>query len=261
MTHTDRAFIAALQQSDARGVAPVALAVPRPPRPARQEGGVRAPLSRHLAQRRAVVVERESGPTPSVELDSFHWPVIAEQLAHAGRAGLVGLLSKVATSAESETPIVALVGARRGVGGSTLLLALARVSGGLGAPTAIVDLCDNGGAASLLGVRRANGYGLGDTAVASREDHALAIAAKRESTPAEVATLLTTLATGHELLLVDAGEPAEAARRLALAATLLPVQVLLVDAIPTDKTAIDAALRTLAAIGVAGVVETFAPLA
>lgn len=262
MTHTDRAFIAALQQADASGVRPRSAPMAPTPAPTRPTSvGVRtkAPLSRHLAQRRGAPSDsaaRVAGRVaPTVEIDSLSWPAVVAQLAHAGRESLLRLLSEVAGRSSRACPIIAVVGARKGVGATTLALALARVSGGLGAATAVVDLCERDGAAPQLGVRRGDSERSPAPAVASREDHTLVVVAA--GLP-EVAPLLETLAQRCELIVIDAGAPTDAAGWLAGAESLEPL-VVLVDAAPSDAHAVADALAVLPAACVAGVVETFAP--
>ncbi|TWT97010.1 hypothetical protein Pla108_27870 [Botrimarina colliarenosi] len=278
MSHTDRAFIAALQQASA-AAPPNGFALGGPHYVSAQsvETTAKAPLSAHLAKRRAERQQPEPPKvdppaaqpavacpperfTPGIELESLSWPAVAQQLAHAGRDALLEVLTNLAEQTPSATPVVALVGARPGVGATTTLLALARIVGGAGGKTAILDLTAEAGAAAQLGVRRIAGVSptfdprsIDDLAIVSREDQTTVVALGPDASPAIVQSASTRLAGAHDLVLIDAGPAAVAATRLGLG-----VMAVVIDAAPSDSTAIAACQKALAAVGVAGIVETFA---
>jgi Mrp family chromosome partitioning ATPase len=283
MTSTDRAFIAALQKASATapslGGPHYAMAAPF----ASPKGA--APLSAQLARRRTPApqpapppaVIASEGPfaagvpfSPGVEVEALTWPPVAQQLAHAGRDALIDLLSTLAHRRPEATPRVAVVGVRPGVGATTLLLALARVVGSVGGSTAIIDLTSPTGAAAQLGVRRGahhqDAFSIDELTVHSREDELSIVALGHDVTPRLVAAACARLAVSHDLVLIDAGGPADSAPLLGAG-----VQLLLADTTPSDPAAIAAAQSQLAdaaadgidvaGLDVAGIVETFAPLA
>lgn len=264
MTSTDRAFIAALQRASVRGPSPAAplggphYATAAPPAP---RGA--APLSEHLARRRTPSPE----PAPAVaegpfsaglEIEAFSWPAVVQQLAHAGREELLGLLSDLAHRTPEGAPVVAIVGARSGVGATTLLLALAKVVGGIGGTTAILDLSGAAGAAAQLGVRRHGGASpsIDDLAVASREDLASVISLGARVTEDTVRTACERLAASHDLVLIDAGDASTGSQLLGA-----QTQVVIADSTPSGADAIAAVQSLLDGLDIVGVVETLAPIA
>jgi Mrp family chromosome partitioning ATPase len=276
MTSTDRAFIAALQKASATaptlsGPHFATTATPAAARPtiAQQAAAKQtAPLSQHLARRRTpqpVVTPAPktfSGPfAPALEVETLSWPAVAQQLAHAGRDGLVELLTTLAHRKPEASPLVAVVGVRPGVGATTLLLALARVVGSVGGSTAIIDLTKQAGPAAQLGVRstakrQAASQAIDDLAVYSREDLLSVIALGPDAPMPFIVSAYARLVATHDLVLIDAGGPAGAAELLSAG-----VQVLLADTAPSDQRSIAAAQSVLSETDIAGVVETFAPLA
>jgi hypothetical protein len=273
MTSTDRAFIAALQKASA--TAPTLggphFATPAAARPtiAQQAGAKQAaPLSQHLARRRTpqpVVTPAPrtfSGPfSAALEVETLSWPAVAQQLAHAGRDGLVELLTTLAHRKPEASPLVAVVGVRPGVGATTLLLALARVVGSVGGSTAIIDFTNQAGAAMQLGVRttakrQAATQSIDDLAVSSREDLLSVIALGPNAPMPLLSMAYARLVATHDLVLVDAGCLATAAQLLGAG-----VQVLLADTAPSDQRSIAVAQSALTETDIAGVVETFAPIA
>jgi Mrp family chromosome partitioning ATPase len=275
MTSTDRAFIAALQKASATaptlsGPHFVTTATPAAARPtiAQQAAAKQAaPLSQHLARRRTpqpVVTPAPktfSGPfAPALEVETLSWPAVAQQLAHAGRDGLVELLTTLAHRKPEASPLVAVVGVRPGVGATTLLLALARVVGSVGGSTAIIDLTKQAGAAAQLGVRstakrQAASQAIDDLAVYSREDLLSVIALGPDAPMPFIVSAYARLVATHDLVLIDAGGPAAAAELLGDG-----VLVLLADTAPSDSQAIAAAQFALSETDIAGVAETFAPI-
>lgn len=276
MTSTDRAFIAALQKASATaptlgGPHFATTATPAAARPtiAQQAGAKQAaPLSQHLARRRTPQPDATpapktfSGPfAPALEVETLSWPAVAQQLAHAGRDGLVELLTTLAHRKPEASPLVAVVGVRPGVGATTLLLALARVVGSVGGSTAIIDLTNQAGAAAQLGVRggakrQAATQAIDDLAVYSREDQLSVVALGPNAPMPFIASAYARLVATHDLVLVDAGGPAAAAELLGAG-----VQVLLADRAPSDQRSIAAAQSALSETDIAGVAETFAPIA
>lgn len=278
MTTTDRAFIAALQKASATAptlsgphfATTATPAAVRPPIAKQAAAKQAAPLSEHLARRRtpavqpvaAEAIRSFSGPfAPALEVETLSWPAVAQQLAHAGRDGLVELLTTLAHRQPEASPLVAVVGVRPGVGATTLLLALARVVGSVGGSTAIIDLTDKAGAAARLGVRggakrQAAAQAIDDLTVYSREDQLSVIALGPNAPMPFIVSAYARLVATHDLVLVDAGGPVAAAELLSA-----EVQVLLADTAPSDSQAIAAAQSALSETDIAGVAETFAPLA
>lgn len=278
MTSTDRAFIAALQKASA--IAPTLggphFATTATPATARQTIAQQAtakqaaPLSEHLARRRTPPPQPVATPAPktisgpfsaALEVETLSWPAVAQQLAHAGRDGLVELLTTLAHRKPEASPLVAVVGVRPGVGATTLLLALARVVGSVGGSTAIIDLTNQAGAAAQLGVRggakrQAATQAIDDLAVYSREDQLSVVALGPNAPMPFIASAYARLVATHDLVLVDAGGPAAAAELLGAG-----VQVLLADRAPSDQRSIAAAQSALSETDIAGVAETFAPIA
>lgn len=278
MTSTDRAFIAALQKASATaptlgGPHFATTATPAAAKPiiALQAAAKQtAPLSEHLARRRTPAPRPVTTPAPKVfsgpfapalEVETLSWPAVAQQLAHAGRDGLVVLLTTLAHRKPEASPLVAVVGVRPDVGATTLLLALARVVGSVGGSTAIIDLTDQAGAAARLGVRgsakrQAAAQAIDDLAVYSREDQLSVVVLGPNAPIPFIASAYARLVATHDLVLVDAGGPAAAAELLGDG-----VQVLLADTAPSDQRSIAAAQSVLSETDIAGVAETFAPLA
>lgn len=286
MTSTDRAFIAALQKASA--TAPTLSgptysgstlggphyatkgtpAVARPPLAQQTAATQAAPLSQHLARRRTPqpvatpAPKTLSGPfAPALEVETLSWPAVAQQLAHAGRDGLVELLTTLAHRRPEASPLVAVVGVRPGVGATTLLLALARVVGSVGGSTAIIDLTTQAGAAAQLGVRRGAKQlqatqPIDDLTVYSREDLLSVLALGPDAPTSLLSMAYARLIATHDLVLIDAGGPATAAQLLGAG-----VQVLLADTAPSDQRSIAAAQSALSETDIAGLAETFAPLA
>jgi Mrp family chromosome partitioning ATPase len=229
-----------------------------------------APLSEHLARRRTHAPQPIATPVPkafsgpfsaALEVETLSWPAVAQQLAHAGRDGLVELLTTLAHRKPEASPLVAVVGVRPGVGATTLLLALARVVGSVGGSTAIIDLTNQAGAAARLGVRggakrQAAAQAIDDLTVYSREDQLSVIALGPNAPMPFIVSAYARLVATHDLVLVDAGGPVAAAELLSA-----EVQVLLADTAPSDSQAIAAAQSALSETDIAGVAETFAPLA
>jgi Mrp family chromosome partitioning ATPase len=283
MTSTDRAFIAALQKASATAPTLSSSALGGPhyatkatpavaKAPLAQHSAVKqaAPLSQHLARRRTPTPQPVATPAPktfsgpfsaALEVETLSWPAVAQQLAHAGRDGLVELLTTLAHRRPEASPLVAVVGVRPGVGATTLLLALARVVGSVGGSTAIIDLTNQAGAATQLGVRsgakrQAASQAIDDLAVSSREDLLSVIALGPDAPMPLLSMAYARLVATHDLVLVDAGGPATAAQLLGAS-----VQVLLADTSPSDQRSIAAAQSALTETDIAGVVETFAPIA
>lgn len=278
MTSTDRAFIAALQKASATaptlgGPHFATTTTPAAARPtiAQQAGAKQsAPLSQHLARRRMPAPQPIATPAPktfsgpfsaALEVETLSWPAVAQQLAHAGRDGLVELLTTLAHRRPEASPLVAVVGVRPGVGATTLLLALARVVGSVGGSTAIIDLTNQAGAATQLGVRstakrQAASQAIDDLAVSSREDLLSVIALGPDAPMPLLSMAYARLVATHDLVLVDAGGPNTAAQLLGAG-----VQVLLADTSPSDQRFIAAAQSALTETDIAGVAETFAPIA
>ena len=286
MTSTDRAFIAALQKASATAptlsgssssgltlggphyATKAAPAIAKAPLAQQTAATHAAPLSQHLARRRTPqpvatpAPKTFSGPfTPALEVETLSWPAVAQQLAHAGRDGLVELLTTLAHRRPEASPLVAVVGVRPGVGATTLLLALARVVGSVGGSTAIIDLTNQAGAAAQIGVRstakrQAATQSIDDLAVYSREDLLSVIALGPDAPTSLLSVAYARLVATHDLVLVDAGGPTTAAQLLGAG-----VQILLADTSPSDQRSIAAAQSALSETDIAGVAETFAPLA
>lgn len=269
MTNTDRAFIAALQQQSVGIGGPhYAGAAPQPtPAPT-----TKAPLSEHLARRAAqnaapvapAAPEATTPIRPGVEVESLPWPQVAERLAHAGRKALLDLLAGATSQSKADTPVIALIGSRPGVGTTTTLLSIARVVSGVGGKVALLDLSTGAGAAGQLGVRLSGRIShafdpieIDDLIVASREDQTSVVALGSDAPTALVESATRRLAATHDLVLIDAGDaetpPASLGGDHAANRT-----VLVIDAAPVDSPACGVAAR---AFNACGVVETFADAA
>lgn len=287
MTSTDRAFIAAIQQANS-GLSG-GMATPHssgsPQASASQKAETlrptRAPLSEHLARRREGAAQRTRAANrtadrsngsvgkaplrPGVEVDSLRWPEVVSQLETQARKQLLGLLSQSTRAGKTaEAPAIAFVSATPGVGGTTALLATARLIASVGGKVAILDLTTADGAATQLGVRRVahldgrlDATAIDDLLVTSR-DHGTSVLAAEGERLAQAA--LGRLTETHDLVLIDAGVAGSASDLLASEA-LASASVLLVDSV--DAATRGAALTKLASAGITveGVVETFADAA
>lgn len=296
---TDRAFIAALQQSAAPwpGVAETPSAAEASPttpvdpatrsdgphrasQPAMNErAGRRAPLSEHLARRRAaqpattaVAYERAAGALsatlrPGIEVPAFAWPAAAVRLAEEARQPLLNLLSTATKQATgSLAPTLAYVGVGHGIGSTTALLATALLIEGVGGKVALLDCSPECGAAAALGVRRssrptgrADASQVDDLVVSRRGGGTSILPAGPGQSSEFVATAIDRLAATHDLLLIDAGTTADAADLLD-GLEGLPVTTLLLDEAGRDEAARVVAHDRLAATGAPpiGLVETLA---
>lgn len=282
MSTTDRAFIAAFQQAGAAWPADAApasaeprfrldsavtsgLGGPRSPDAATSRGE-KAPLSEHLARRRAATYAPaiDSPLRAGVEVQSLPWPGVVDNLVAHAREELLQLVSAAtARGASSDSPVVTLVGARPGVGCTTTVLAITRLVAGVGGRVAVIDAGENG-AAAQLGVRRgatlptsATAEVVDDNLVVSRECSTCLLAAgMAEPGPFAVAAIERLVAT-HDLVLVDAGCAETINAWGATAASHAGATTLLVDA-PARAADRRAAIEWLAAAGTApmGVVET-----
>lgn len=285
---TDRAFIAALQQSTAAwsGVAETASAAEasraatvgpttrsdgphRASRPAADErSGRRAPLSEHLARRRSAQPEATAAKAdaatstaavplhPGIEVPVFAWPTAAVRLAEEARQLLLNLLS---TATRQDTgslaPTIAYVGVAPGIGTTTALLATALLIEGVGGKVALLDCSPDCGAAGALGVRRSSrptgrvdASQIDELVVSSRGGGTSVLPAGPGQPQPFVATAIDRLAATHDLLLIDAGAPTAAAELLG-GLDDSPVTALLLDEAGGDAGARGVAHDRLAAIG------------
>lgn len=294
MTTTDRAFIAAIQQASV-GVSPAAPRLtPDAPAPevaaphftttistaeaasfsepaATPSASRKAPLSEHLARRReqantAVTPPQDQPLRPGVEVESFNWPEAAVELEHRARRPLLDLIAQATQrGATAETPAIALLSARPGVGGSTALLATARLVAGLGGKVAVLDASPLG-AASMLGVRRAahldtrvDATGVDDLLIASRDGGVSVLAAHDDEGGALFGVALRRLTSTHDLVLIDAGDTASVAPAI-LSEPFARATLLLIDTAEHDPAARRQTIEVLveAGVSVAGLVETHA---
>lgn len=286
MTSTDRAFIAAYQQSTA--VAPTSEATPitidaqtvaepkhsaaAKPHFLRARRSRRAPLSDLIAARQRTESVERSGdsptalPEPAMLLRAFTWPEAALRLSSQSGAALVGALKTLGER------VVTLVGARAGAGVTTATLAMAHAAERAGLRVMVLDA--NPVASDLaytMGVHRLRtlaeaaerGEELRGCVAGSRQRRvSLAIGAGPIS-PATARRRLATLAEAYDLVAVDGGLAADGSPtdppspwvRAAGAVTLVTAKT--DDAEERSRTA---ALSRLAAarIAVRGVVENFA---
>lgn len=286
---TDRAFIAALQQSaamwpevDASTAAPLTgqPGVDGPHFVASEPVRKKAPLSEHLARRReshaaaaptetvAPVREARSVPLrPGVEVHAFEWPAAAARLEADARQQLLNLLSTATQDAKGTgAPTVAFVGAETGVGATTALLATAILIENVGGKVAILDTSRTGGAAALLGVRRSSHPTgridhslIDDLLVTSRGGGTSVLAAGPSPDAAFATAALGRLAGTHDLVLIDAEDAVSGAAWLGNI-TAIDLAVLLLDTADGDLAQRQQAHQTLHAVGAApkGVVETLA---
>lgn len=282
MTTTDRAFIAAFQQANATWTPPATapsmagtgqrVDLPHSrPRPATAPIAAtvatgptsKAPLSEHLARRRAETVEIRP-LKPGVEVDTLPWPALAEQLATEARQTLLDLLAAITKHLPSnETPVIALVGAQPRVGTTTVLLALAKLLANVGGRVAIVDASGAEGAAGRLGVRRVahldgriDPTAIDDLMISSRGCGTSVLAVDAVDSGPLAKAALTRLAATHDVVLTDAGDAtawlnAVGAERSA---------VLVLDTAGTDEAPRHEMVRRLEAAGVTttGFIETLA---
>lgn len=279
MNTTDQAFIAAFQQSASSGSAAVSTATPaqrvdlphsrpRAQAPALATGQrAKAPLSEHLARRRAETVDHptaEDQPLrPGVEVDALPWPELVVELATRERQSLLDLLSGVTKRLESnEAPAIALVGTRPGVGTTTTLLAIAKLVASVGGRVAIVDASKTGGAASRLGVRRLariDAASIDDLLVSSRGCGTSVLAVAASNAEPFAAAALKRLVATHDLVLTDAGD---ANAWLAAAGADRSGVLVVDDDASGDNDARYATATRLdkAGITTTGFVETYAPI-
>lgn len=288
MTTTDRAFIAAIQQASA-GMAPMAAHHERESAPAAPhfatsistadtavsnpssaapQGSRKAPLSEHLARRREATSEAPTPTTerplrPGVEVESFTWPEMAIELEQRARRPLLDLIARATQRGAAETPAIAMLSARAGVGGSTALLAAARLVAGLGGKVAILDISPLG-AASMLGVRRAahlddriGANDIDDLLIASRDGGISVLAALNDEGGKLFAAAFDRLSSTHDLLLIDAGDTGSVASAL-LSDSFARASLVLVDTADHHPASRAQTVAVLAEAGVpvAGVVET-----
>ncbi|MEQ8850082.1 hypothetical protein [Botrimarina sp.] len=283
MSTTDRAFIAAFQQSEAAWPAAAQPASSEPrrrldaavtsglggPRSAAADkppAGEKAPLSEHLARRRAAT-HAPAVDTPlraGVEVHTLVWPAIVDNLIASARKELLELVASATRQGQaSESPVVTMVAARQGVGCTTTLLAIARLLAKVGGRVAIID-AGRGGAAAQLGVRRAaplpssaTAEVVDDNLVVSRECSTCLLAAGVNEPGAFAVAAIDRLAATHDLVLVDGGLAESINAWTTIAASHAGAATLLVDA-AGDQAARRAAVEWLAAADAAplGVVET-----
>lgn len=288
MTTTDRAFIAALQQSAAWPPAESSTATTPTPIPTPEsaatggphfEGDLavekrKAPLSEHLARRReASSASATAQPAtlpmplrPGVEVQAFPWPALAERLAADARLQLLDLLSAATDAGDpTATPAIAFVGVRRGVGASTALLATALLVESVGGKVGILDISSDEGSASPLGVRRSYHLSgridatlIDELLVSSRAGETSALALGPEPDAGLVHAAIDRLSSTHDLLLIDIGATRGAAHLARLDAAP-PLTVLLDHAGGSDDDRLGC-LGELARAGVTpiGLVETLA---
>lgn len=286
---TDRAFIAALQQTTATWPeANAATALPTTGTPsvdgphfaASEPVRKKAPLSEHLARRResqsvpaptataAPVQETPSLPLrPGVEVHGFEWPEAAIRLEADARQQLLNLLSAATQDAQgTSAPTVAFVGTHTGVGTTTALLGTAILIENVGGRVAILDTSRTGGAAASLGVRRSSHPTgridhslIDDLLVTSRGGGTSVLAAGPLPDAAFATAALGRLAGTHDLVLIDADDATSAAAWLGNVTTL-DLTVLLLDTAGGDLAKRQQAHQVLHAAGAApkGVVETLA---
>ena len=231
MTNTDRAFIAAYQQS----TLPLVVAEPEI-QPTSSAGGPhfhrkkpilgrnspggeasrdtqgsrRAPLSELIAQRR----EHFAGASPAfaappaLELNAFRWPDTPTRLAREYGSALIAALSSISGN------VVTLVGTRSGVGLTTTALALAQATTRADLRVALVDA--NPVASDLafqMGVRRlrtlAEAAEQGDTlegCIVSCRDGSVSLVIAGGPIEAPMARQsLDQLAATNDLVILDAG--------------------------------------------------------
>lgn len=231
MTNTDRAFIAAYQQS----TIPLAAAetettttpasgphflwknsaeginVPSGRKSAAIKKTRRAPLSKLIAERHQRQASSEAtffATPPTLELNAFNWPDTPTRLAREYGSALIAALASI------QGNIVTLVGASSGVGLTTMAIALAQATIRADLKVALVDA--NPVASDLafqIGVRRlrtlAEAAEQGDTLegciVTCRDDFISLAIAGRPIDPIAARQSLTQLATSNDLVIVDAG--------------------------------------------------------
>ena len=223
MTSTDRAFIAAYQQS----TVPLSTVeteehLPAPP------GGPhflwknpplmrntspnknRAPLSELIAQRRQRFDDKTPGLAvpPALELNAFSWPEASTRLAREYGSALIAALSSISGN------IVTLVGAQSGVGLTTTALALAQATTRADLRVALVDA--NPVASDLafqVGVRRLRtlaeaaeqGDSLEGCVVSCRGGSVSLVIAGGPIDSEAARQSLDQLAATNDLVIVDAG--------------------------------------------------------
>ncbi len=231
MTSTDRAFIAAYQQSTIS--LPAVESEEHPPAPpggphflrknspqvqqqslgekrADVKSSRRAPLSELIAQRhqRFADMPPALAASPTLELSDFNWPEVSTRLAREYGSALIAALSSISGN------IVTLVGAHPGVGLTTMALALAQATTRADLRVALVDA--NPVASDLafqMGVRRlrtlAEAAEQGDTlegcVVSCRGGSVSLVIAGGPIPPKAARQSLDQLSAANDLVIVDAG--------------------------------------------------------
>ena len=251
MNETDRAFVAAYQQSLIGGQQNQQDGLALPPRP-------KAPLSSYRADQQEAPAGGQHGP--GVELASFAWPEVADSLASAGEQQLLCLLQVLVDGGPQPAPIAFCSAAPR-AGLTTMILALARTASRAGISVAMID--STGGAEGLagsLGVNRtspievATSDAVDASLIASRRDRC-SLLSLAGSSSSLIPLVLAHLAKSHELVLIDAGAAAHAAPWVGQAATVLVDRVNGVG----GPQRFDAARLVFGGDPIA-VIETFAPV-
>jgi len=191
---------------------------------------------------------------PVLEVDSFRWPTILEDLLVAHRALLLPVVEQLLAAREEGRSMVGIAGARPGAGCTTMQLCLARLLAESGKLVAIVDAnFASAGLARQLGLEITAGWEdvllgqvpLAECVVQSLEDRiALLPLAGRKDLPSDLLTnIQTSISAGvlryhYDLVLFDLGaagqEPQQSMAQSLVNHCRLDASIIVADASTDD---------------------------